>query len=536
MRCQADFRELALCLLLLAACRGSARAGGGAAERRVALIATAEVKGTTEPCGCTSDPLGDVARVAHLAEGGLLLDGGSLLGDPEARWSDRLPQAKAKAAALAEIYGKAAVGLGAGDLLSGMDDLGVRPPRQAANVRHFASIAPPRVYEVQGVKVGVFGVVTPQRVTPLQANDPVPAAREGVATLRKSGAQVIVGLFGMNRAEARAVMQAVPDIGFGVIGAEVADGMAEAEPVNGGFLVAPADQARRVAMIELHVIGGKVALKPFAGEAARTLALERADRKIVTLTTQLTAWQHDRTADPAFVKARKDELAALTAERERLRAERPTPPTTSYFTYALVPVKRALPRDPAVAAQLRALDRQIGAENLRAAQSLKAPAPEPGVPTYVGRTACEKCHKTQVAFWKRTVHAQAWKTLVELDKQYNYDCIGCHVTGWQKPGGVAMAQAEKAGLTDVQCEVCHGPGSRHVEEAGMEDPKTMVRRPPDRFCADNCHTKDHSDTFQLEPYLRDVVGPGHGEALARKLGPGVTGHELRQRALAAAKQ
>ncbi|MGZ3428784.1 MAG: hypothetical protein ACXVCV_19155 [Polyangia bacterium] len=45
----------------------------------VTLVATAEVKGTPEPCGCTSDPLGDVARVATLAKGGLWLDAGSLL-------------------------------------------------------------------------------------------------------------------------------------------------------------------------------------------------------------------------------------------------------------------------------------------------------------------------------------------------------------------------------------------------------------------------------------------------------------------------
>jgi hypothetical protein len=191
-----------------------------------------------------------------------------------------------------------------------------------------------------------------------------------------------------------------------------------------------------------------------------------------------------------------------------------------------------LPRDPAAAATLRALDRRVGAENLRAAQSLPAPSAEAGQPTYVGRAACVKCHKEADAFWHKTVHARGWQTLVDVDKQYNYDCIGCHVTGWQRPGGVGMAQAEKAGLVDVQCEVCHGPASRHVADAGLDDPKTLLRRPRDTLCADACHTKEHSDTFQLEPYLRDIVGPGHGAELAKKLGPGVTGHELRQKALA----
>ena len=175
----------------------------------------------------------------------------------------------------------------------------------------------------------------------------------------------------------------------------------------------------------------------------------------------------------------------------------------------------------------------IGKANLRAAQGKPELPPENGL-RYVGMAKCEKCHKPAVEFWKKTVHAQAWKTLVDVDKQYNYDCTGCHVTGWMKPGGANLATVEKRGLVNVQCEVCHGPGSIHVAEAGLEDPPSLTRRPADRFCADNCHTKEHSDTFQLVPYLRDILGKGHGEKLRASLGQGVTGHELRQKALQAA--
>ena len=50
-----------------------------------------------------------------------------------------------------------------------------------------------------------------------------------------------------------------------------------------------------------------------------------------------------------------------------------------------------------------------------------------------------------------------------------------------------------------------------------------------------CHTEQHSDTFAYVPYLRDIVGPGHGGARRTALGPGATGHELRTAALARAK-
>jgi len=55
--------------------------------------------------------------------------------------------------------------------------------------------------------------------------------------------------------------------------------------------------------------------------------------------------------------------------------------------------------------------------------------------------------------------------------------------------------------------------------------------PPDDLCASQCHTREHSDTFQREAYLRDVIGPGHGEAARKKLGDGPTGAQLRKAGL-----
>lgn len=516
---------------LAGGCRSEARAARH--EQVVTLLATAEVKGTVEPCGCSSDPLGGVAKIVTLARGGLLVDAGGLLYDREGLSPAMRPQADLKAALLADVYRGAPVGLGPDDLARGPDRL--EPARQAANARGLR-LARPTVRVVNGVRVGIFGVVSPERLAELgvKADPPEAAARAAVNKLRAEGAQVIVALCGMSRVEARGLLHAVDGIGFGIVGAEVGEGMPEAEPVGHGFLVAPADQGRKVARLELHVIDGKVALAPFAGESARRLELERVKRKIATLSLELAGWLRDPHADHAFVKARKDELAGLEARSETLAHGHPTPPASSYFTYSLDPVRVATPDDPKVAAALGRMYRRIGEVNLAEAKKTPPPAAEPGKPTYVGMAACEKCHASAVAFWKKTVHAQAWKTLVDVGKQYDYDCTGCHVTGWMKPGGVNLATVEKRGLVNIQCEVCHGPGSKHVAEAGLDDPPTLIKRPPDSYCADNCHTREHSDTFQLVPYLRDVLGPGHGAKLRASLGEGVTGHELRQKAVATA--
>ena len=496
----------------------------------VSLVVTAELRGTTEPCGCNSDPLGDLARVAPLVHGGLWLDGGNLTYPIDAISPAQKPQSDLKAQAIADIYANAEVALGPSDR-SGA----VAPPRQACNVVESSSSAPPHVRVVRGLRVGVFGVSDPERT---HASDPILAARAAVQQLTADHAEVVVGLLAMKRSDARRVMKAVAGIDFGVAGLDVEEGMREAEPVHGGWLVSPADQGRRVVQLQVARAGAPagqhLALTAFEGSAGRALALARADRRIADLQKQLAIWTTDETADPTFVEARRAELASTRTERATLASSPLAPPTGPYFTYALVDIRRSLPRDPDVARRLGTLDHAIGLANVAAARNVAAPAPEAGKPSYVGEAACARCHKAAAEFWSGTHHAQAWKTLVAVDKQYNYDCIGCHVTGWQEPGGSSLGTVEKQGLVNVQCEVCHGPGSKHVEEAGLDDPLT-VHAPDDNLCRAKCHTAEHSDTFALDPYLRDILGKGHGEARRKQLGDGPTGHALRQAALASTK-
>jgi hypothetical protein len=527
--------------LALAACLAACARPVGKAQRSTGagsfpIVATAEVHGTTEPCGCNSDPLGDLARVVALAQGGLLVDAGNLLYDGPGSIKER-GQAERKAATIGDLYEKAGaeVALGPDDLVGGQLDK-VRPSRQACNARD-RRLAAPRVHEIGGVRVGVFGIAGRKVATELgEAAPAAEAAKRAIAQLERDHAEIIVALLSLSRAEARALLQEVPGVDFAIFGIEVGEGMPEPEPVGAAWLAAPADQARRVVKIEITrgsaPTGARMRPVRFDGEAGRTLLLARLDKRKTALEEQLASFAKDPSADAAFVAARRKELDELTSQRQRTASAPLNPPTAPYFTYVLQPVRQKLPRDPGVAATLQRLARDNGRANLAAA-SPTPPPPEPGRPRYLGDSACTRCHKAAAAFWKTTVHAQAWKTLVNVDKQYDYDCIGCHVTGWQEPGGSNLGSVEKQGLTSVQCEVCHGPGEKHVAEDGMDSPKTM-HAPAADFCRDRCHTLEHSDTFALEPYLRDILGPGHGEARRKALGDGPTGHALRAKALAAA--
>ena len=516
--------------------RGQPKPNSG--ERHLTLFYSGEVRGTLEPCGCNSDPLGDVARYAALVRTAgsagptLLVDGGGL-SFPESA------SAKEKAAndLRAKFLGKTlqalgpfAAGLAENDIGAGHGE--VTPHRLAVNLSKSPAVVPSELETIGDVRVGIFGVADPAIATRVgaQAEDPVPAAKREVARLRSAGAELVIALVPLDRPTARRLARAASPYLI-VLGRQVGSGQARAEQVGSTFLVAGAEELARVGRIDF-VLRGPGALTDAGGPDAAALRRVEIDAAASRLDEELSRWSSssNASADPGFIAAKRRERAALDDEKKGL--ERPwTPPATgSYFTNRLIPLRRSLPRDEKTAAEMRRLDGQIAAINLRNAPP---PAPrEPGRAYFVGDAKCGACHKEALAFWKKTVHADAWQTLVEVGKQNDYKCTGCHVTGYGQVGGSSLGHTDR--LRDVQCEVCHGPGSIHVAEKGLEEPSSVHKEAPSSTCI-GCHTEQHSDTFQYEAYLRDILGAGHGAGARAKLGDGPTGHGLRSAALARAK-
>jgi hypothetical protein len=73
------------------------------------------------------------------------------------------------------------------------------------------------------------------------------------------------------------------------------------------------------------------------------------------------------------------------------------------------------------------------------------------------------------AIWKDTPHAHALETLEKLEpsRQFDAECLSCHVTGWEPQKfipltGGYLSMAKTPLLGGNGCENCHGPGSAHV--------------------------------------------------------------------------
>jgi hypothetical protein len=527
---------------------GSSGSGAsGAAAPTFTLFALAELRGQIEPCGCTTDPLGDISRTARMiadarAKGPVIVvDAGSLLYSKSPVPPHLVAQEELKADLLAGLYKDelqvAALGLGPMDLAAGAGKL--RLPREIANLGADAVVAgePPRIVEAGGAKVGVFGVATADVVPGVTTTDPITAGKAARDDLRKRGATVVIALIqAASKKDAVGVVRGIGGgvdiavLGLGTQAPEPDEVRPRAEDIDGAWIVIPGNRGQVVSKLEIGINGDGPLVDAIGLAAARAIQ-EETDRQIQALLDQVEAFSKDPQADPAFVETKKAELEAAKAERDNL-VSTPVrvPPKGSWFTLEQVRITKKLACDPEVDALKAAYDRAAGEANVKAGAGIKPPAPPKGTAGYAGIEACEDCHAEAVEFWKTTRHAQAWETLDERGKQFDFDCIGCHVTGWDRPGGANIGFNEP--LRDVQCETCHGPASIHLAKDGA--PGTITRAPAPELCAGQCHTKEHSDTFQLEAYLRDVTGPGHGVDRRKALGDGPTGHELRAAGLAKA--
>lgn len=144
--------------------------------------------------------------------------------------------------------------------------------------------------------------------------------------------------------------------------------------------------------------------------------------------------------------------------------------------------------------------------------------PLPGETSYVGSRACSPCHPAVSQHWGSTPHATAYETLLKAGRASDPECVACHVVGLNYVSGF-QSQDINPDLTGVGCEGCHGPGSLHIAEWGMQSvewgiPDSEFRIPhPGRYgkvspegCK-GCHDPEHSPAFQFESYWERIRHP-----------------------------
>jgi hypothetical protein len=340
------------------------------------------------------------------------------------------------------------------------------------------------------------------------APDPIGAMQRAVRDVRSKGARIVVGLAAMPRGEALRLAEAVPDLTVLVVGSRASSSDANDAPsapllLGRTLVVEPSNHLQTVGVVDLFVRGESYAFQDGSGVNNQD-ELASVVKRIADLEARIAAWERDGKVSAADLSARKGELAKMVEQKKTL-AEVAAPKAGSYFRYALVPVKPELGRDPKVKERMAEYYRRVNDHNKQAFAGRMPPSVPPGASGYAGVERCTKCHKEARGVWDRTLHAKAYATLAGEHKEYNLECIGCHVTGYEKPGGSTVTANE--GLKDVQCEACHGPGQAHSDK-----PTTPVARKPDlSLCTASCHHPPHVEAFDAQAKVGLILGPGHGK-------------------------
>jgi peroxiredoxin len=119
---------------------------------------------------------------------------------------------------------------------------------------------------------------------------------------------------------------------------------------------------------------------------------------------------------------------------------------------------------------------------------------------YSGNEFCVVCHQPENETWQLTNHAFAFDSLVRHGSDRDSECVGCHVVGWEEPGGFSLADPA-APLENVGCETCHGRGGSHLRE----EPSAASGEEPDyeAICR-TCHNQKHSLGFDYANFLPRV--------------------------------
>jgi hypothetical protein len=246
--------------------------------------------------------------------------------------------------------------------------------------------------------------------------------------------------------------------------------------------------------------------EPFVdrSEWSRSERAAQLDRQIGDLSTKITAWEKSGDVDEADLQAQRGRLGDLEKERQALDAPAMRADGNTLFA-SWIPLTKKAPRDRQVEKVMRKHDQAVNQANRIALADLEPPPVGPDDVAYVGSSACSGCHDKAFAWWRNHGHGVAYLTLQQRSKEFNLDCVGCHVTGYEQPGGSTVTHNLDGALTGVGCESCHGPGAAH-----SEDPEVaIVRHTPESTCV-VCHNEQHSDLFDYDAYLKTLVVPGHG--------------------------
>lgn len=482
------------------------------------LVLLPDLQGYLEPCGCQKRPLGgidraasEVARLRGEAVPTAVVAAGSLLfeaakpghADDESGRDQEVWKAETLVAVLNDMPLSAAVPGPQDARFGAATTKAILKQAEFPTLGTFVDGPRHRVLDLGGLKLGLLAL---GRGGASDATTLVAEAKEAVQHARADGATVTVAVVQAPARLARRLAGGVAGLDFVLLTGRDTD--SAAPPSQRGETTVLSGSRHGRGLLVLDLVHKRPGPYRDASDWTRRERRAAAQRQADELRKRIADWKKDPQVDAAQLATQERRLAELERAASSATSSHATPsPGTSVaagnsFSASFIELAPEVARAPKTRARLAAYDKRVNTHNRTAFADWKpAPVPE-GQAAYVGSERCSTCHAPAYAWWQKHAHGRAYDTLVERSKEYNLSCVGCHVTGYLKPGGSTVTHNE--GLTHVGCESCHGPGSLHDgDKAGI------VRAPSESLCVE-CHNEEHSDQFEFDSYRARLMAPGHG--------------------------
>ncbi len=115
---------------------------------------------------------------------------------------------------------------------------------------------------------------------------------------------------------------------------------------------------------------------------------------------------------------------------------------------------------------------------------------------FLGPSVCGRCHSDIASKFSSSPHQGAFERIRRVaDRE---ECLKCHTSGYGQYSGYGSKEGPGSEeLEGVQCEACHGRGTRHSRDG-------KYRESARNSCV-ICHTKTRSPGFEYEAYMEKVL-------------------------------
>ncbi|MBU3979835.1 MAG: cytochrome c family protein [Proteobacteria bacterium] len=122
-------------------------------------------------------------------------------------------------------------------------------------------------------------------------------------------------------------------------------------------------------------------------------------------------------------------------------------------------------------------------------------------PYFIGNRKCRLCHFEYFKERENDLHANAFECLGRMKN--NPYCLKCHTTGYREPQGFVSENITPQ-LRGVQCEACHGPGSKHKDNPEDEHALPIGRKIDYQTVCIKCHDRNWTPEFNYKKYLDKI--------------------------------